>query len=112
MKAYLYGRHSTLHQSATELVQRRDCERYYTEVLAPKGFGHGGWHYDDAVSGGKPFTERPNGAAIWVLLQRGDCILPAGRQLEHHCAVQLVAGDQRIRYLGPPVVAHALRTQP
>jgi DNA invertase Pin-like site-specific DNA recombinase len=73
--AYLYGRHSTSFQAATEEVQRKACEGYYAGVLKARGVKHGGWHYDAAVSGGTSFSDRPAGAAVWVRMQPGDYLV-------------------------------------
>jgi DNA invertase Pin-like site-specific DNA recombinase len=75
MKAYLYGRHSTAKQSATEDVQRAACERYFEFTLKPKGVKLAGWHYDAAVSGGKAFADRPNGLEVWLRAEKGDYII-------------------------------------
>ncbi len=76
-KAYMYGRHSTAHQSATEDVQRAACQRHYDNALADKGVEFGGWFYDAATSGGKPFSERPEGLRCWLHLQPGDYLIVA-----------------------------------
>jgi DNA invertase Pin-like site-specific DNA recombinase len=75
MKAYFYGRHSTLKQGVTEEVQRAACEAYFKNTLADKKCGHGGWFYDAATSGGKKFTDRPEGLRVWVMLQPGDFLV-------------------------------------
>lgn len=75
MKVYMYGRHSTGKQSATEDVQREACERHYKLVLKPKGATSAGWFYDPAVSGSKGFADRPAGVQVWVSARKGDYIL-------------------------------------
>jgi DNA invertase Pin-like site-specific DNA recombinase len=75
MNVYLYGRHSTDKQSATEDVQRAACEAYFEHSLQPKGATLAGWFYDAAVSGGKPFAERPEGVRLWLTAQPGDVIV-------------------------------------
>jgi DNA invertase Pin-like site-specific DNA recombinase len=72
---YCYGRHSTNKQSATEEVQRKACEGYWQQTLQPKGYTLGGWYYDAAVSGSKDFSDRIEGAKVWVLAQPGDVIV-------------------------------------
>jgi DNA invertase Pin-like site-specific DNA recombinase len=74
-KAYMYGRHSTHHQSATEEVQRLACQRHWETALKDKGVEDGGWFYDPASSGGKPFTERESGLRLWLHLQPGDYLI-------------------------------------
>jgi DNA invertase Pin-like site-specific DNA recombinase len=75
MQVFLYGRHSTDKQSATEDVQRAACEAYFEHTLQPKGAALAGWFYDAAVSGGKPFAERPEGVRVWLSAQPGDVIV-------------------------------------
>ena len=75
MKAYGYGRASTGKQELTEEIQKRAVEEYYRTQLKPKGIEWGGWHYDAAVSGDKPFSEREQGLHLWVMAERGDYIV-------------------------------------
>ncbi len=72
-----YGRHSTDEQGATEREQRETVEKYYVATLAPLGFAWGGWHWDAAVSGGQPLTERPEGLRLWGAIQPGDHVVVA-----------------------------------
>ena len=75
MNVFLYGRHSTAKQSATEDVQRAACEAYFKHTLKPKGGVLAGWHYDAAVSGGTSFGDRPEGIKVWVSAKKGDYIV-------------------------------------
>jgi DNA invertase Pin-like site-specific DNA recombinase len=75
--AWMYGRHSTNKQGATEDVQRAACEAKWRNELAPKGVKMGGWYYDPAVSGGKSFSDRPKGVEIMLLAKKGDYIIVA-----------------------------------
>jgi DNA invertase Pin-like site-specific DNA recombinase len=72
---YGYGRHSTEKQGDTEIVQREKVQGYYQGLLKAKGLAWGGWFYDAAVSGSKPFTERPDGLRLWMHLQPGDYVV-------------------------------------
>ena len=72
---YGYGRHSTAKQGATEQVQRAAVEAYFRGTLKPKGVTLGGWYYDAAISGGKPFSDRPEGLRLWMMLQPGDYVV-------------------------------------
>lgn len=73
--AYGYCRASTGRQDITFDVQEAAIERYFKGTLAPKGFAWGGFFEDKAVSGAVPFTERPEGLRLWVLLQPGDALV-------------------------------------
>jgi DNA invertase Pin-like site-specific DNA recombinase len=75
MDVYLYGRHSTGKQSATEDVQRAACEGFFKNTLKPKGGKLVGWFYDPAVSGGKGFADRPAGVQVWVSAAKGDYVV-------------------------------------
>lgn len=75
--AYGYGRHSTGKQAASEDVQRAAVEGHFAVSLRPQGCNWGGWHYDAAVSGGKPFTDRPEGLRVWGAVQAGDFVVVA-----------------------------------
>lgn len=74
-KAYGYGRASTGKQELTEEIQKRAVADYYRTQLKPKGIEWGGWHYDAATSGDKPFGEREQGLRLWIMAQRGDFIV-------------------------------------
>jgi DNA invertase Pin-like site-specific DNA recombinase len=73
-KVFGYGRHSTHKQGATEEVQQKAVTQYFSTNLQPES-EWGGWHYDAATSGSKPFTERPEGLKLWMHLQRGDYLI-------------------------------------
>jgi DNA invertase Pin-like site-specific DNA recombinase len=72
---YGYGRASTDKQELTEEVQLKSVKRQYDTLLKPKGVQWGGFFYDAAVSGGKPFTERPEGLKMWMHLMPGDYVV-------------------------------------
>jgi DNA invertase Pin-like site-specific DNA recombinase len=72
---YGYGRASTDKQELTEQVQSKSVKEKYSALLKPKGVKWGGWFYDAAVSGSKPFTERPAGLRMWMNLQPGDYVV-------------------------------------
>ena len=73
--AYGYCRASTGRQDITFDVQQQAIEKYFKGTLEPKGFTWGGFFEDKAVSGAVPFTERPEGLRLWVLLQPGDSLV-------------------------------------
>ena len=98
--AYLYGRHSTDMQSATEEVQREACEAYYKGLLKAKGVAFGGWHYDPAVSGGKNFSDRPSGAAVWVMLEKGDYLVVANLDRAFRSVVDGLCSVDAFRHRG------------
>jgi DNA invertase Pin-like site-specific DNA recombinase len=75
MKCYAYGRHSTGKQAVTQDTQERLCREYYDTHLANSGVEWAGFFYDDAVSGGKLFSEREQGRIVYFSLQRGDYLL-------------------------------------
>jgi DNA invertase Pin-like site-specific DNA recombinase len=72
-----YGRASTGKQAISEDVQKRAVEEYCRTELKPKGISWGGWLYDPATSGDKPFSEREQGLRVWVTAQPGDFIVAA-----------------------------------
>jgi DNA invertase Pin-like site-specific DNA recombinase len=72
-KFYGYSRASTAGQEYTYEAQRKAIQAAY-ETRFKETHDFGGWHEDHAVSGGKPFTERPEGLKLWVLAQPGDVI--------------------------------------
>jgi DNA invertase Pin-like site-specific DNA recombinase len=72
---YGYGRHSTAKQELSREVQEHRCFDYWTRNLAPKGVDWGGWYYDKAQSGKKPFTEREYGRQVYALAQPGDHVI-------------------------------------
>jgi len=74
-KVYGYARASTGSQSLTFDVQQVAIGRYFKERLEPTGYEWGGMFEDKAVSGGKPFTDRPEGRRLWVVCQPGDAVL-------------------------------------
>lgn len=73
--AYGYARASTGRQDLTFDSQRSSIERYFKDKLEPAGYTWGGVFEDKAVSGGKPFTERPEGRNLWVTIQPGDALI-------------------------------------
>lgn len=76
-KCYAYGRHSTNKQGMTRGVQEKSCRDYYDTHLAKKGVEWVDFFYDDAVSGGRLFSERNQGRLIYFSLQRGDYLVVA-----------------------------------
>lgn len=74
-RCYGYGRHSTIKQEYTQRAQRQRVKSYYRKHLRPKGVVWGGWFYDKATSGSKPFTERERGRAVYCLARPGDHIV-------------------------------------
>ena len=76
-KCYAYGRHSTSKQGMTRTVQERECRAYYDAHLATKGVEWAGFFYDDAISGGKLFSEREQGRQVYFALERGDYLVVA-----------------------------------
>ena len=76
-KCYAYGRHSTNKQGMTREVQSRTCRDYYDTHLANKGVEWVDFFYDDAISGGKLFSEREQGRVVYFSLQRGDYLVVA-----------------------------------
>ena len=72
---YGYGRHSTRHQELTETVQESKVVAFYERDLKPKGVEWGGFHYDLAISGSKPFSERTHGLNICSMTVPGDYIV-------------------------------------
>lgn len=73
--AYGYARASTGRQDLTFDTQKAAIERYFKEKLEPAGYIWGGVFEDKAVSGGKPFTDRPEGRRLWVASQQGDAVI-------------------------------------
>ena len=73
--AYGYCRASTGRQDLTFDSQRAAIDRYFRDKLEPAGYAWGGFFEDKAVSGAKPFTERPEGRKLWVTCQPGDAIV-------------------------------------
>lgn len=76
-KCYAYGRHSTNKQGMTREVQAKTCRDYYDTHLAKKGVEWVDFFYDNAVSGGKLFSERDQGRLVYFALQRGDYLVVA-----------------------------------
>jgi putative DNA-invertase from lambdoid prophage Rac len=74
-KVYGYTRASTGSQSLTFDVQQAAIKRYFKEKLEPIGYEWGDMFEDKAVSGGKPFTDRPEGRKLWVVCQPKDAVL-------------------------------------
>ena len=74
-KVYGYTRASTGSQSLTFDVQQAAIKRYFKEKLEPIGYEWGAMFEDKAVSGGKPFTDRPEGRKLWVVCQPKDAVL-------------------------------------
>lgn len=74
-KAYGYSRASTGRQELTHDSQQTAITRYFEDKLKPAGYTWGGFFDDKAVSGGRPFTERPEGRKLWVTCQPGDAIV-------------------------------------
>lgn len=76
-KCYAYGRHSTNKQGMTREVQERACRDYFDTHLVSKGVEWVDFFYDNAVSGGKLFSEREHGRVVYFSLQRGDYLVVA-----------------------------------
>ena len=76
-RVWLYGRHSTVHQSMTEAAQRERCEQFFKRELEPLGYVCVGWFYDRAQSGGTPFSEREQGRLVTAGAAPGDRIVCA-----------------------------------
>ena len=72
---YGYGRHSTAKQELSREVQEHRCYGYWERTLRDKGIGWGGWFYDKAQSGKKPFTEREYGRQVYAIAQPGDHVV-------------------------------------
>lgn len=75
MIVYGYGRCSTDKQELTEDVQKTFVHDWYAREFKGKGYQWGGFLYDEAVNGGKPFTEREQGLRLWIMLASGDVII-------------------------------------
>jgi DNA invertase Pin-like site-specific DNA recombinase len=76
--AYLYGRVSTQRQKdePTREDQENALLEFYKEGFAPSGYDNGGYFFDSAQSGGKPFAERKQGKQLYhSILQQGDVLL-------------------------------------
>lgn len=76
--AYLYGRVSTHKQKdePTREDQENALLKFYEEGFAPSGYDNGGYFFDSAQSGGKPFAERKQGKQLYhSILQQGDVLL-------------------------------------
>lgn len=76
-KCYAYGRHSTDKQGMTKDVQALACREYYERNLEKKGIEWVDFFYDDAVSGGKLFSEREYGRQVYFSLKRDDYLVVA-----------------------------------
>lgn len=73
-KFYGYCRASTAGQQYTYEAQRKAIEQAYESRYKAEGYEFGGWFEDKATSGAKPFTERPEGLKLWVVVQPGDVV--------------------------------------
>ena len=71
-RAFLYGRHSTKHQSQTQEQQKWTTYNYFNHYLRPKGVELVDFFYDAAISGGSEFGERPMGRVVLTSLQPND----------------------------------------
>jgi DNA invertase Pin-like site-specific DNA recombinase len=74
---YGYGRHSTAKQGLTKDAQHERCYAYWEHNLKHLGVEWGGFFYDEATSGKKPFAERQYGMVVFYLAQRDDHIVTA-----------------------------------
>lgn len=75
-RCFMYGRHSTKHQHMTRHKQEWACRNYYSTYLEPIGVEMvPRYFYDEAVSGGLPFGERPEGRVVLTSVQPGDWLL-------------------------------------
>lgn len=72
---YGYGRHSTHKQEFTRKAQLTKVKEYWRRHLRKKGVRWGGFFYDKAVTGRRPFTERPAGREVYALLRPGDHVV-------------------------------------
>lgn len=72
-KFYGYCRASTKGQEYTYEAQRKAITLHYL-TKCRETHEWGGWYEDKAVSGGKPFTERPAGMRLWTVIEPGDVI--------------------------------------
>jgi len=72
-KFYGYCRASTKGQEYTYEAQRKAITTHYLHNYRDK-YEWGGWYEDRAVSGGKPFTERPAGMKLWTAIKPGDVV--------------------------------------
>jgi DNA invertase Pin-like site-specific DNA recombinase len=72
---YGYGRHSTHKQEFTRKAQRLKTKQYWWRNLRKKGIRWGGFYYDKAISGKRPFSERPAGREVYALLRPGDYLI-------------------------------------
>lgn len=72
---YGYGRHSTRKQGLTRAAQEQKTLEHWRQALREEGIAWGGFHYDEATSAGKPFSEREKGRMLYASAQRGDCIV-------------------------------------
>jgi len=72
-KFYGYCRASTAGQAYTFDAQKKVIRAAYDSRFS-QTHEWGGFYEDKAVSGSKPFTERPEGLKLWVLAQPGDMI--------------------------------------
>jgi DNA invertase Pin-like site-specific DNA recombinase len=73
-KFYGYCRASTAGQQYTYEAQRAAIQKAYDSKYKDEGYEWGGFFEDKATSGGKPFTEREHGLALWVSAQPGDVV--------------------------------------
>ena len=56
-------------------MQHDRCFDYYQRELQHLGVVWGGWHYDDAVSGRKCFSEREHGRVVFLSTLPGDHVV-------------------------------------
>jgi DNA invertase Pin-like site-specific DNA recombinase len=70
---YGYCRASTSGQAYTFEAQQKVIRATY-DARFSETHEWGGFFEDKATSGGKPFTERPEGLKLWVLAQKGDVV--------------------------------------
>jgi putative DNA-invertase from lambdoid prophage Rac len=73
-KFFGYTRASTAGQQYTFEAQQKAILAAYEAKYKPEGYEWGGFFEDKAVSGSKPFTERPQGLRVWAGSQPGDAI--------------------------------------
>jgi DNA invertase Pin-like site-specific DNA recombinase len=73
-KFYGYCRASTAGQQYTFEAQQKVITKAYKDKYEAEGYEFGGFFEDKATSGGKPFTERPEGLKLWVTVQPGDVV--------------------------------------
>jgi DNA invertase Pin-like site-specific DNA recombinase len=73
-KFFGYCRASTAGQEYSIEAQQKAITHAYESKYKPEGYEFGGFYEDKATSGGKPFTEREKGLALWIVAQKDDVV--------------------------------------